>query len=209
MRIAPGLWRWTGYHEEWKENVGCVYCETRDGVVLIDPLVPPEDADRFWLALDRDLAQVEGPVHVLVTVFWHTRSTAAMVERYSARVWANSRGRAAIERRAGRVTDGFRPGDELPGGIVALGTARAAEVVYWLPEHRSVVPGDVLIGDGKGGIRICPKSWLPENSSPAKLAASLAPLLDLPVERVLLSHGDPLLAGGKRALAAALEVPSR
>ena len=42
LEIAPGLWRWTGYHEEWKQNVGCVYCETQDGVVLVDPLVPPK-----------------------------------------------------------------------------------------------------------------------------------------------------------------------
>ena len=78
LEIAPGLWRWTGFHEEWKEDVGCVYFETEDGVVLIDPLVPPEDADRFWKALDRDVRRRDAPVHVLVTVFWHTRSAAAM-----------------------------------------------------------------------------------------------------------------------------------
>jgi hypothetical protein len=22
LEIAPGLWRWTAYHEEWKEDVG-------------------------------------------------------------------------------------------------------------------------------------------------------------------------------------------
>ena len=117
-----------------------------------------------------------------------------MVERYRARVWAPARGRAAIERRAGTVTDAFRPDDELPGGIRPLRTARAAEVVYWLPEHRALVPGDVLVGDGEGGIRMCPASWLPEKVDHAKLAESLRPLLDLPVERVLLSHGEPVLA---------------
>jgi glyoxylase-like metal-dependent hydrolase (beta-lactamase superfamily II) len=209
VRIAPGLWRWTGYHEEWKENDGSVYCETPDGVVLIDPLLPPEDTARFWRALDRDVARAGDPVHVLVTVFWHTRSAAAMVERYSARVWAPSRGRGAIERRAGTVTDVFRSGDELPGSIVAFGTARAAEVVFWLPQHRSLVPGDVLLGDGKGGIRMCPRSWLPEKTSPTDLATSLAPLLDLPVQRVLLSHGEPVLSDGKQKLARALEAGSR
>ena len=32
----------------------------------------------------------------------------------------------------------------------------------------------------------------------------LAPLLDLPVERVLTSHGDPVLSGGREALARVL-----
>ena len=102
LEIAPGLWRWTGYHEEWRQDVGCVYVETEDGVVLVDPLVPPEDTARFWKALDRDVKRAGAPVHVLVTVFWHTRSAAAMVERYGARVWAPKAGKAAIARRAGR-----------------------------------------------------------------------------------------------------------
>jgi len=41
--IAPGLWRWTGWHEEWKQHVGCVYVETERDVCLIDALVPPEE----------------------------------------------------------------------------------------------------------------------------------------------------------------------
>ncbi len=204
LEIAPGLWRWTGYHEEWKEDVGCVYCETEDGVVLIDPLVPPEDVGRFWRALDRDVERAGGPVHVLVTIFWHTRSAKAMVERYSARVWAPTTSRAAVARRSGTVTDAFRPGDSLPGGIAAFGTARRTEVVYWIPRHRALVPGDVLLGDGAGGVRMCPESWLPGSKGHAELAASLRPLLDLPVERVLLSHGEPVLANGRAALAAAL-----
>ncbi len=60
-RSRPGLWRWTAYHEEWKEDVGCVYVETEDGVVLIDPLVPPTDTAKFWKALDRDVKRAKGP----------------------------------------------------------------------------------------------------------------------------------------------------
>jgi glyoxylase-like metal-dependent hydrolase (beta-lactamase superfamily II) len=204
LEIAPGLWRWTGWHEEWKQDVGSVSCETADGVVLVDPIVPPEDAVRFWAALDRDVAASGGTVHVLVTVFWHARSTREIVERYSARVWAPARGKQAIARRAGAVTDAFAPGDALPGGVEAFGTIRAAEVVYWLPEHGALVPGDVLLSDGEGGIRLCPQSWLPQSKTQAQLADSLRPLLDLPVERVLLSHGEPVLSNARAALEAAL-----
>jgi glyoxylase-like metal-dependent hydrolase (beta-lactamase superfamily II) len=205
LEIAPGLWRWTGHHEEWEEDVGSVYCETEDGVVLVDPLVPSEDSDRFWKALDRDVSRAGGSVHVLVTVFWHTRSTAEIVDRHRARVWAPTSGRAAIERRAGAVTDAYRPGDPLPGGVEAFETARAAEVVYWIPRHAALVPGDVLLGDDEGGLRMCPESWLPQGKTHAVLAASLQPLLDLPVERVLVSHGEPVLDGGAEALASALQ----
>jgi glyoxylase-like metal-dependent hydrolase (beta-lactamase superfamily II) len=204
LQIAPGLWRWTGYHEEWKEDVGSVYYESSDGVVLVDPIVPPEDAPRFWDALERDVVAAGGTVHVLVTVFWHTRSTRELVDRYAARVWAPARGKQAIARRAGVVTDAFGEGDALPGGVEAFRTVRAAEVVYWLPDHGALVPGDVLLGDGAGGIRLCPQSWLPQGRTQAQLAESLRALLELPVERVLLSHGQPVLSKGHAALEAAL-----
>jgi glyoxylase-like metal-dependent hydrolase (beta-lactamase superfamily II) len=204
LEIAPGLWRWTGYHEEWREDVGSVYCETADGVVLVDPLVPPEDSDRFWRALDRDIRRTGTEVHVLVTVFWHTRSAATMVERYGARVWSPSGARAAVARRAGVVTDPFKPGDRLPGGIEAVQTVRRGEVVYWIPAHSALVPGDVLLGDGKGGVRMCPNSWLPGASTRASLAASLRPALAFQIERILVSHGEPVLDGGRNALVRAL-----
>jgi glyoxylase-like metal-dependent hydrolase (beta-lactamase superfamily II) len=144
-------------------------------------------------------------VHVLVTVFWHARHAAEMVDRYDARVWASRSGRAAVERRAGVVTDPFATDDPLPGGIEAFRTARAAEVVYWIPRHRALVTGDVLLGDGGGAVRMCPESWLPGTKKHADLASSLAPLLDLPVERVLVSHGDPVLSDARMALERALK----
>jgi glyoxylase-like metal-dependent hydrolase (beta-lactamase superfamily II) len=212
VEIGPGLWRWTGHHEEWEEDVGSVYLETDDEVVLIDPIVPPEDPERFLETLDREASGKQ--VHVLVTVFWHTRDAAAMVERYDARVWAPARGKPAIARRAGAVSDPFRAGERLPGAAQAFPTARAAEVVYWLPSHGALVPGDVLLGEGaKGGgtrragpagIRMCPESWLPEGTGHAELAGSLRPLLELPVERILVSHGAPVLDGARDALARAL-----
>lgn len=204
LEIAPGLWRWTAYHDEWKEDVGSTYCETTDGVVLVDPLVPDADQDRFWRSLDRDVQRANGVVHVLVTIFWHTRSAAEMVSRYGARIWAPTSARAAVARRSGVVTDAFRPGDRLPGGIDAFGTARRTEIVYWLPAHHTLVPGDVLLGDGSGGVRLCPESWLPASTRHADLAKSLSPLLELPIERVLLSHGEPVLENGRAVLAAAL-----
>lgn len=206
-QIAPGLWRWTGYHDEWKEDVGCVFCETEDGIVLVDPLVPPEDEGRFWDALDRDVERLGAAVHVLVTIFWHTRSTTELVKRYGARVWTPTSSRAAVARRTGTVTDVFRPGDRLPGGIEAFRTARRTEVVYWIPEHRSLVPGDVLLGNRSGGVEMCPESWLPSSTGHEELAASLRPLLELPVERILVSHGEPVMAGAAVALAGALHRP--
>jgi glyoxylase-like metal-dependent hydrolase (beta-lactamase superfamily II) len=206
LRLGPGLWRWTAYHGEWRDEVGCVYVETDDAIVLIDPLVPEDNdsAARFWHALDRDIGRAGVPVYVFVTVFWHARSATAVVERYGARLHACRRARAAIERRTHAVSDVFRPGDELPGGIRALPSGRATEVLYWLPSHRTLVPGDVILGSGTGGLRFCPPSWLPTGVGHERLRETLRPLLDLPVERVLVSHGKPVLENGHAALEALL-----
>ncbi len=203
-QIAPGLWRWTGRHEEWGQDVGCVYVEAEREVCLLDPLVPPEEPARFWAALDRDVERVGGDVHVLLTVFWHARSARELAARYRAWLWAPSRAKAAVEKRAGTVSDAFRPGDPLPGGIQAFASGRSNEVVFWLPEHRALVAGDVILGDDGGGVRLCPESWLPPGTGHAKLRRTLRPLLELDVERVLVSHGEPVLERGAEALRAIL-----
>jgi glyoxylase-like metal-dependent hydrolase (beta-lactamase superfamily II) len=186
--IAPGLRRWTARHDEWQEDVGCLAVDTDDGLVLIDPLDPPRGLRR--------------PAHVLLTVHWHARSTKAP------RVWAHERAAKLLANRGVELTNPIGSGS-LPGGIRAIETARPGEVVYWLPRQRAVAVGDVLLGAGAkphatdDPLRLCPERWLGK-ATHNDLRASLAPLLELPVTRVLVSHGEPVLRGGSRALAAAL-----
>jgi glyoxylase-like metal-dependent hydrolase (beta-lactamase superfamily II) len=195
--LRPGLWRWTAFHQEWKQTVGSVAYQADDALVLFDPLLDDgKDVDAV-------VARVRKPVVVLVTLYYHTRSAAEAGRRYDARVLAPARGLAAVRRRA-KVAEPFRVDAELPRGVQALPTARSSEVVYWMPAHRALVAGDVLLGDDRGGVRLCPPSWLPEGRSVADLAASLQPALELPIVRVLVSHGEPVLRGGRAALERAL-----
>lgn len=190
--IAPGLQRWTAWHEEWNEAVGSVAVETGDGLVLIDPLDPPE--------------ALAAPAHVLLTVYWHGRATG---DAGAARVWAPARSARPLRNRRIPVTDAFRAGDALPGGIRALQTPRAAEVAYWLPEHGTLVVGDVLLGAGAKPeptaeiLRLCPERWLGARTHD-DLRAMLRPLLELPLERILVSHGEPVLSDAAQALGALL-----
>jgi hypothetical protein len=192
LEIAPGLRRWTAWHDHWEEDVGSLAVETSDGLVLIDPIEPPRD--------------VRKPDHVLVTVFWHGRSTGELGAK---QVWASTRSAQPLRNRGVDVTDAFRETDALPGGIRAFQTARVAEVVYWLPDQNAVAVGDVLLGAGakprptSDPLRLCPERWLGK-ASHEDLRETLHPLLELPVERVLVSHGEPVLQDGKRVLAAAL-----
>lgn len=191
--LAPGLWRWTARHPDaaddhvpgstadWPPEVGSVAYAIDDALVLIDPLVP----EAVWPALD-ELAR-DRRVLVLTTVGWHRRSRDEVAERYGA---STSRARK-----------------NLPHQVIPIPLRGAGETMYWLPEVRTLVPGDRLLGDGEGGVRVCPDSWLRYLNGSidgAGLRVLLAPLLHLPVERVLTSHGEPVLSDGREALARAL-----
>jgi glyoxylase-like metal-dependent hydrolase (beta-lactamase superfamily II) len=186
--IAPGLRRWTAWHDEWEEDVGSLAVDTEDGLVLIDPLDPP--------------SELPPPEHVLLTIHWHARSAEAP------HVWAHKRTARLLANRGVELTDpvGSR---SLPGTIEAIETARPGELVYWLPQQRAVAVGDVLLGAGAKPrdtgepLRLCPERWLGK-ATHGDLRESLAPLLEYPVESVLVSHGEPVLSGGAAALAAAL-----
>lgn len=182
--LAPGLWRWTALHPDWSEGadwereVGCVYYEAAGATVLIDPLVPAE-RERFLDALDRDVERRGLPVAILLTCAWHGRSSDELAERYGAS-------------RDGSVEN-----------VVAVPFPIVEETMYWLPGRSALVTGDSLMGDGAGGITVCPDTWL-EGDAPRVLRRELRALLELPIERVLVSHGDPVLEDGRAALERAL-----
>lgn len=189
QEVARGLWRWTAPHPEWEppdeedspadwpRDVGCVAYAAADALVLVDPLVVGDDHDE----LD-ELARSNGSVAIVQTINWHSRSGAALTERY------------------GAVTT-------TPHGVDAMEIPGSGETVYWIPEHGALVTGDRILGDRPPGLRMCPESWL--RSHPGYTREDLRQalrerVLPLPVEMVLVSHGEPVLRDGGRELERAL-----
>jgi glyoxylase-like metal-dependent hydrolase (beta-lactamase superfamily II) len=181
--------------------VASVAVTTEADVVLVDPLL----SGNQWEGLESGLGNRS--LHVLLTIHWHARSAAEVASRFpGARVWAHSRNRAAIARRT-PVTDVFRAGEPLPGGLLAIESQPRSEILLWDPRSRALIAGDALLGDGErgDGLHTCPASWLPESTDLTDLRQSLRPLLDLPIELILPSHGAPVLADAGRELAAVAE----
>lgn len=197
QELRPGLWRWTGEHPEWDHaetwgpEVASVYAELEDTVVVVDPLVPADEEEQFWEALDRDVERGGGrPLHVLLTVHWHERSVAAVLDRYHATLW--------------------RPEEkgELPKGVHAevVKGSDWMEALFFLEPHRALVAGDLLIGRDDGVEMPIP--WFPKDErewAETELKPDLRRrLAALPVELVLVSHGEPVLEDGAGALDRAL-----
>jgi glyoxylase-like metal-dependent hydrolase (beta-lactamase superfamily II) len=73
------------------------------------------------------------------------------------------------------------------------------DTVLWFESQRAVISGDTLVDFGHG-LEINER-WLRPGVTREEIAAGLRPLLDLPVEHVLATHGGPTdLAALERAL---------
>jgi hypothetical protein len=210
--LATGLWSWTAPHPEWQpgfgwpEEVRCFYAETDDATLLVDPLVPDDEPARFWRALDRDVERRGLPVAVLLTQAAHARSAGAVAQRYEAEVWGHA---IAREKVGGAPFHALAPGDTAVGGVRALEFDQepgGSGTPLYLASHRAVAVGDVLISI-EGELRV----WWAHGASGDdwyrnRLLPSLRAWLELPIERILVAHGEQV-AGGSEEIAAALERP--
>lgn len=198
--LGAGLWRWTLRHPEWHPRtafgaeVGCYAVHEGGGTVLIDPLLDAVVAGE----LD---GMVHGEVVVAVTIPYHVRSAAEAAERWGATVI----GHPDVAR---RLPDGtpFYGGDEPPLGLRKHRVPRGKEQPLELPGVRALAFGDRVVGMD-GGLRV----WLQRELTDERRAwfrrqgaPSLAPLLEIDAERVLVTHGAPVLRDGRRALEDAL-----
>jgi hypothetical protein len=187
-QLADGLWRWTAPHPNaanWPEpgppvppEVGCVYYEAPDAVVLIDPLLPAGEEQEFLAYLDRDVERLGLPVSILLTAAWHERS---------ARI----------------LRDYYRADDRVPDSIEIHPVEGAPEeqLAYFIRPHQALVVAEIFVGDGYGGLALSPSPALEDR---AALDRSLQAIAELPVELVLVSHGEPVLQDGRGAIHLAL-----
>ena len=197
--LRPGLRTWTAHHEEWGQDVRGFAIVADERLILVDPLLVGEQ----W----EDLAALRGgrALEVLATLHYHVRSGAEVRERHpDATLWAFEGDREEIAKRA-TIDRTFAIGEELPGGLVAIGPLPREEVVFWDADRAALFAGDVLLGDGAegAGLGLCPEPWL-DGASLDRLRDDLTPVLGLPVDLVLTAHGAPTLSGGAEALASAV-----
>jgi hypothetical protein len=201
--LADGLWRWTARHAEWHPGewgaqVASFALDAGDVTLLIDPLVGDEDfLDPF----------VRGPAAILITIPYHTRSAELLSERYGAKIY----GHPAVAKRLRTAT--VEPIDgELPGGARAfpIGKPRRYETPIHLPSHKALAFGDAICTTPEGELRL----WHLPPADPARarwyrerFVPTLQPLRELPLRRILVTHGEPVLRDGSAALEAALKAP--
>ena len=96
----------------------------------------------------------------------------------------------------------FTAGERLPVGVEAFpGREEPFDLMLWVESRKALVAGDSLVDRGHGVELV--DAWLPEGVTREQVLEAMRPLLELPVELVLPTHGPPTdRAALERALAA-------
>jgi len=205
--LRPGLWHWQAPHPEWEptepwdKSVSSYAIDDGERLLLFDPLGAPSEIEQ--VAADRETA-------VVLTAPWHERDAQSLVERLGVPVYTPLPDTAEDILRTYGVTvdqgwispdvrwlvDGetgnahwYSAGDRLPIGVQAFPGQKPNDLVLWVESHRAVVAGDTLADFGDGP-QINPR-WLRAGVTRQQVVDGLRPLLALPVEHLLETHGGP------------------
>jgi glyoxylase-like metal-dependent hydrolase (beta-lactamase superfamily II) len=206
--LRPGLWHWEAPHPEWRptepwsENVSSYAIDDGERLLLFDPLAVPSELED--LATDRETA-------IVLTAPWHERDSESLVERLGVPVYTplpdtaqdlmDMYGVTAEQAGDGspdvvwllREKKGeahlYSAGDRLWFGADVFQGHKKNDTVLWVESQRAVISGDTLVEFGQG-LEINER-WLRSGVTREEIAAGLRPLLELPVEHVLATHGGP------------------
>jgi hypothetical protein len=211
-RLREGLWRWTARHPEWHPGefgaeVACFAAQAGDTTLLIDPLLPPDPTP----VIEVVNALLGSRLAILITIPYHVRSSEQLWQRYKGDAETTIHGHRACAKRL-EDTSAFtaiEPGAELPGGVTAhpIGKPRRYEMPLHLPSHGALVFGDAVV-EHEGALKVWAHDKVDkkvERFYRERFAPSVKTLLELDFDSVLVTHGEPVLQGGKEALRRALE----
>lgn len=219
--LTAGLWHWQAPHPcwtpaaHWPQLVSSYAIDDGERLLLFDPLAVPQRL--------LDLAAQRRAV-ILLTAPWHERDTQTLTNKLNSPVFTPSPDTAEDLVRKYGITLAeagtgspdlawLRGGDRLAGeahlyaagdrltlGIDVFPGRARNDVVLWIESRRVVIAGDTLADFG-GGLQIPPQGLTPDITR-GQVARGLRPLLELPIERVLPTHGTPTDRGAlERALA--------
>ena len=187
QELRTGLWWWEAEHpewapedaatEDWGPEVSSYAIDDGTRLLLIDPTAPPEQVE--GLASGREVV-------IVLTCPWHQRDTRNLMERFGATLHMPPPDGGDPESLPGEV---FRAGQRLPIGVEAHPGMEPNDLVLWIEKHGALVAGDTLIDRGNG--LEFPADWANKGVPPEQILETLRPLLDLPVELVLPTHGAP------------------
>jgi glyoxylase-like metal-dependent hydrolase (beta-lactamase superfamily II) len=163
----------------WGPEVSSYAIDDGERLLLFDPLAPPSDIDE--LAAGRETT-------IVLTCPWHRRDAPSLAERLGVPIYVPPPDQVDPNPVQGHV---FSAGERLPIGVEAFPGMEPNDLVLWIESRRALVAGDTLVERGRG-LEFPAESGEVVKGVPAEqILEGLRPLLELPVELVLPTHGAP------------------
>ncbi len=198
--VIPGILHWSAPHPNHGHLVHSHYLTEQRAA--IDPI----GTDGLVGMLER----AGGVEQVLLTNRHHLRASELVADRFGAAIRVPRPGLHEFEGPDAPSVVAYDWGDEVADGVTAH------EVGSLAPDdgalHISIGPGALALADSvvldASGLGFVPDFLMDDpEATKVGLLASLRGLLDLEWDVLLMAHGAPIAAGGKRALAAFVENP--
>jgi hypothetical protein len=178
-----------GSSEPWGPEVSSYAIDDGDHLLFFDPIAPPSELEA--LAAER---HSRGLVARLgVPVYTPLPDTAEDLMRK----WGLSAEQAGdgspdvvwlLKEGIGEAHP-YQAGDRLDLGVEVFPGEKPNDTMLWIQGHGTVVAGDTLVDFGNG-LEINPR-WLDGDMTREQVVEGLRPLLELPVEHMLATHGVP------------------
>ena len=180
-------------------------------VTLIDPFVLSGSETE-------ELEALGNPTYILVTEANHVRDAEEYRNRYGAKVLAN---RAAVPKLGIPVDEAFGDDETLPGGLKSIeipGASIGETIFRYNQGGGTLIVGDAIMNLQPGdrglimrlvgfpeGLGLMPKLVMTDKK---RAAESYRNLLNHDFDRILVSHGSPVLNDGKKQLEDAINATS-
>ena len=189
-KLCTGVYTWKALEIETKRHINGYVFTTRIGPIVVDPPRLNESVVGPFEALGV-------PKAVIITGRPHERRAEQFQAWYGAKIFAPEKDRRRMRVKA---DSWFHDGDALPGGFRAVGLANQrtpGESVLFHPKAKLLLASQLHGFDG--GTMSLPERGLYQQFGSA-IAAHIG-LLELKFERLLPGSGEPVLSGGRVALA--------
>lgn len=195
QEIVPDVFTWPWFSEPHGYNFNGHFIRHSAGNLCIDPVQPP--------APDLDEIVAAGVATILLTNRNHARAANVLRSRTGARTLIH-RDDAAHARSQGADVDGYlEVGTKAgPFAVVAAAGKSPGEVALHWPERRILIVGDAVIGNPPGRCALLREKVMDD---PQRLHRSVAALLDLDFDVLLVGDGISILADAKGRLAELVE----
>lgn len=191
--IVPDIFTWSEFSEEKQLNFNGYYIARQGESVIIDP--PELDEEGLQELSVLMTKNSDCPLRAIyLTNVHHDRMSRSLKEKFSIPICIHEKDKDLLEFPPDKT---FAEGDRGPCGlrIIHLSHQKSpGESAFLLPDIRTLIVGDALIGKIPGKVNLLPAE---KYSDREQAKESLRLLSDLNFETLLVGDGHSILKGAK------------